>query len=178
MRRGKPRPWVGLAVLMLGVIVIGCMRSEHSSSEVGLAVGKLAPEVSGQDLDGLLVKLSELHGKVVLLDFWQTPCPPCRVMHTYERALVEQFKGRPLVVLGVNCDPYPSTLRETSAKEGITWQTIWDGPGGRNFSLWGIKSTPTIFLVDRQGVIRFTSQGPPTRQVLEKQINQLLQETS
>jgi thiol-disulfide isomerase/thioredoxin len=166
-------------VVALAGLVFGCLRSEQSAGEVGLVVGKLAPEVTGHDLEGQPVKLSELHGKVVLLDFFQTPCPPCKVMHTYERALVEQYKGRPFEILGVNCDPHLSTVRHSSEKEGITWRTVWDGKGGSNFMLWGVDKTPTIFLLDQQGVIRYKSFGPPSSlQVLEKQINQLLQETS
>lgn len=173
------RSLIQLALLpVLGILLIGCMRSEQSSSDVGLVVGKVAPEVSGRDHDGKPIKLSELQGKVVLLDFWQTFCPPCRVMHARERALVEQYKGRPFVVLGVNCDPTLGMLRESSAKENLTWHCVWDGAGGPNFSLWGVRQTPTVFLLDQQGVIRFKSVGPPDPQVLEKQIIQLLQEIS
>jgi len=98
-------------------------------------------------------------------------------MHTYERSLVKEFKGRPFVVLGVNRDQDLEQAHYSAAK--LTWRTLWDGPGGPNFRLWNVQGTPMIYLVDRQGMIRWKQTGPPhTQQVLEEQINQLLQETN
>jgi hypothetical protein len=101
---------------------------------------------------------------------------PCRVMHTYERSLVEQYRGRPFAILGVNGDPNKETLRLAREKDGLTWDSVWDGPGGPNTLQWSIKGYPTVFLLDQNGVIRFKNLGPPSRKVLEEQINILLQE--
>jgi len=97
-------------------------------------------------------------------------------MHTYERSLVEQYRGRPFAILGVNGDPDRETLRLTREKEGLNWDSVWDGPGGPNALFLGIQGYPTVFLLDHQGVIRFQSLGPPSRQVLQEQINILLHE--
>ncbi len=59
-------------VLLAGCLVPGCMRSEQSSGNVGLGVGKPAPNLSGRDPQGVGVKLSDFRGQVVLVDFWQT----------------------------------------------------------------------------------------------------------
>jgi len=59
-------------LVILGGILAGCMNPEKASGEKGLAIGKVAPEVEGQDADGLRLKLSGLRGQVVLLDFWKS----------------------------------------------------------------------------------------------------------
>jgi len=97
-------------------------------------------------------------------------------MHTYERSLVEQYRGRPFAILGVNGDLDRETFRLTREKERLAWDSVWDGRGCPNALLWGIQGYPTVFLLDQQGVIRFQSLGPPSRQALEKQIDILLQE--
>jgi hypothetical protein len=99
-------------------------------------------------------------------------------MHTYERGLHEQYKGRPLVLLGVNCDSSLTVLRSTISREAISWRIVWDGPAGSTFASWDVARTPSIYLVDPRGVIRYKHFGAPDRKALEQQINALLQETS
>ena len=69
-----------------------------------LAVGRVAPEIERQDIDGKPMKLSEYRGKVVVLCFWGTWCGPCMAMVPLEKALVERLKGRPFALLGINSD--------------------------------------------------------------------------
>jgi AhpC/TSA family len=67
-------------------------------------VGKRAPEIEGQDLDGKKLKLSNFKGKVVVLVSWATWCAPCMAMVPHERELVKRLDGKPFALLGVNCD--------------------------------------------------------------------------
>ncbi len=99
-------------------------------------------------------------------------------MHTCERSLVEQYQGRPFVVLGVNGDQDRRMLQLVRDEEKPSWRSVWDGPGGPNGQRWGVECYPTLFLLDQHGVIRFKSVGAPSRQVLEQWINTLLKETS
>jgi AhpC/TSA family len=59
-------------LLALGCVLVGCIHPQQRAGEIGVTVGKRAPEVEGRDANGLQVKLSGLRGKVVLLDFWQS----------------------------------------------------------------------------------------------------------
>ena len=103
-----------------------------------LRVGKPAPEITGQDIDGKPLKLSDFNGKVVVVDFWTTTCGACRAMNAYERSLVKRMQGKPFALLGVNGDEDKDKLREWIKKEEITWPSWWDGNGdnarGTDFS--------------------------------------------
>jgi peroxiredoxin len=119
-----------------------------------LSVGKAAPEIEGRDADGKLFKLSDYRGKVVLLTFSGNWCNPCRAMYPLERALVERLKDKPFVLLSVNTDESPDTLRKSIDSGEITWKCWWDGPDRTICSRWNIRSFPTMYLIDREGVIR------------------------
>src|SRR3954463_5292963 len=92
-----------------------------------LAIGRVAPELEAEDLDGKPMKLSEARGKVVVISFWATWCGPCMGMVPDERALVGRMKGRPFVLVGVNGDDDRDRAKAVSAKEGINWRSFWDG---------------------------------------------------
>jgi hypothetical protein len=99
-------------------------------------------------------------------------------MHTCERSLVEQYQGRPFAILGVNGDQDRERLHLAEVKEKLNWESVWDGPNGPTAKHWDIEGTPTVFLLDQRGVIRFKSFGAPSQQELQRRINLLLQEPS
>lgn len=130
-----------------------------------LVVGKVAPEIKGEDVDGTRLKLSDYRGKVVVLTFSGNWCPPCRAMYPKERALVERLKGEPFALLSVNTDEDRETLRKSITSGEITWRCWWDGePGGPICTRWGITVYPTIHVLDHRGIIRF-------RDVPEKELD-------
>ncbi|MGA2699812.1 MAG: TlpA disulfide reductase family protein [Isosphaeraceae bacterium] len=121
-----------------------------------LSVGKLAPEVVGRDHEGKLFALAEYRGKVVVLTFSGNWCGPCAGMYPQERELAARHAGKPFTLLSVNTDASLDTLRESIAKGQITWRCWWDGGmTGPITTRWGIRLFPSIFVLDRTGVIRF-----------------------
>ena len=76
-----------------------------------------APEIDGVDFDGKRLKLSDQHGKVVAVVFWASWCGPCRAMIPHERELVERFRGKPFVMVGVNNDDNHDAARKVIAAE-------------------------------------------------------------
>lgn len=109
-------------------------------------------------ISGKKVSIEDLRGKVVLLNFWATTCPGCIDEVPTLRELSAKFGGMGLQVIGVSMDQPESkgglkSLRDFVAKRGITWPQYYQGAGhDSDFSKsWGISSTPTKFLIDREG---------------------------
>lgn len=132
-----------------------------------LQVGMVAPDVEGNDLDGIKFRLSDYRGKVVMLDFWGHWCPPCRAMYAHEQEINRKLADRPFVLLGVNSDGDLETAQEAVSSESLSWRHFWNGPEGTAgpiASQWNIEDWPTIYLIDGNGVIRY-------RQVLGEDID-------
>jgi thiol-disulfide isomerase/thioredoxin len=120
-----------------------------------LAVGRIAPDIEGEDIDGKPMRLSDFRGKVVVISFWATWCGPCMTLVPDEKALIERMKGRPFVLIGVNGDDNRERVKAVSAEKGINWRSFWSASRLQGIPLqWGVSSWPTIFVIDRSGVIR------------------------
>jgi RNA polymerase sigma factor (sigma-70 family) len=141
-----------------------------------LIEGKPAPEIDGVDFHGKPLKLSDYRGKVVVLVFWGTWCGPCMREIPHERELAERLKDKPFAVLGVNCDDDKEAAVSAIKSERITWPNWHDGgPGaGPIAKRYHIRSYPTLFVIDGQGIIRhkeIIGEG------LDKAVDQLMKET-
>jgi thiol-disulfide isomerase/thioredoxin len=123
-----------------------------------LCVGKTVGEIEGEDFDRIKFKLSDYRGKVVVLVFCGDWCAPCRAMYPHERSLVKKMEGKPFALIGVNSDPDREKLKKRLADEKITWRSFWNGPkgpGGPISRAWKVRSWPTIYVLDDEGVIRY-----------------------
>ena len=119
----------------------------------GKKVGDVCPEIAGEDVDGKRIKLSDYRGKVVLVNFWGTWCPPCRKLLPIERAMVTgTYRDRPFVLLGVAQDS-ADTLREFQKDNPTPWPNIVDSTQILS-KQWNVGGFPSAILVDHQGVIR------------------------
>src|SRR3954447_9053754 len=159
-----------LLVPLAGLLVLpGC----DPPPPVGREVGNTCPEIAGPDMDGNQVKLTDLRGKVVMVNFWGTWCGPCRASLPHERAMIEQeYKGRPLTILGVAADP-PDTLRRFLKANPVPWPNIAD-PQRALSDDWGIRSYPSVVLVDHRGVIRRVWKGGLDPVELQAEIKRLV----
>jgi thiol-disulfide isomerase/thioredoxin len=123
-----------------------------------LSVGRVAPEIEGEDMDGRRLKLSGYRGKVVALVFWATWCGPCMGMVPHERELVKRLEGKPFVLLGINGDDDREAAKAVMTRERMTWRSWWNGgKTGGIVTRLGVTSWPTVYILDARGVIRYES---------------------
>jgi len=121
---------------------------------------KPAPALKLKDLDGQTHDLAQLKGKVVLINFWATWCPPCRrEMPSMER-LSQAFKGKPLVVLAVDVGEDADTIDTFTSQLDTppTFPILLD-TRSRTMQAWKVAGLPTTFLVDKQGRIVASAIG-------------------
>jgi thiol-disulfide isomerase/thioredoxin len=137
---------------------------------------KAAPEFSLADISGKQVKLSDFKGKVVILDFWATWCPPCRMQVPHFLSLYEDYKEHGLEIVGVSLDKNGiQAVVPFVEQRGINYISLIGGPDVANL-YGGIRSIPTAFLIDRQGRIAAKHIGYKDKGALEKDIVPLLRE--
>jgi thiol-disulfide isomerase/thioredoxin len=141
-----------------------------------LRVGKVAPEIEAEGVDGKPFKLSDYRGKVVAVIFWASWCAPCMAEVPYERDMTERLQGKPFTIVAVNGDLEREKAAEVMAKQRMTWPSFWNGTGGPDGPIsraWNVRFWPTVYVLDAQGVIRFKhARGKD----LEEKVNGLIAE--
>jgi len=151
----------------------------NSLTNTGKASDKrqMAPEIVLQDLNGQTVKLSDYKGKVVILNFWASWCPPCKAeMPDLDKTANGLSGEKDAVLLAVNLT---DGVRETTdkAKKYIsdnhyTMPVLLDTEG-KAANDYGISSIPTTYIIDKQGLIYDHQVGPTSEDKLINYVNKL-----
>lgn len=122
------------------------------------AASKAAPDIAVSDARGMTVRLTDLKGKVVLVDFWASWCVPCKTSVPALDSLYREFGSRGLQVLPVNVDEKRANADAFLAGHPVTMPVFFD-PKGASADAFRVQGMPSSFLVDRDGAIRFTHMG-------------------
>lgn len=122
--------------------------------ERDLHVGARMPALEGQDVDGHTVRLRDLSGRVVVVDFFGFWCKPCKEGLPALEELVARYPAEDLAVLGVDAYDDEATFRAGRETFAVTWPCIFDGARAPLSQSLGVSTFPAVFVLDREGVIR------------------------
>ena len=123
-----------------------------------IAIAKPTPNVVVYTAAGLTVRLADYKGKVVLIDFWASWCPPCKTSFPALDALFRAYQEQGLEVLAVNVDERPQDAAAFLDAHPHRLTVLYDAKGLSPLA-FGVKGMPSSFLIDRSGNIRFIHMG-------------------
>ena len=170
-RQHKKKSNLTLLVMLVVAIALGAVlllwnptpakAQERPTPEQATIVkdGHIAPDFEVQMFDGSTVKLADLKGKVVLLNFWATWCPPCRAeLARVEKDIIEKFKGEPFVFIPVSRGEKRETVAAFREKMGYTFPMGLD-TDGRVYAEYAQTYIPRNFLIGKDGKVVKASVG-------------------
>ncbi|WP_088228665.1 TlpA disulfide reductase family protein [Desulfosporosinus sp. FKB] len=145
---------------------------QGQSLTVGLENGNLAPDFELQSVNGETVKLSSLRGKKVIVNFWASWCPPCRLEMPEMENYYAKNKNTGVEILAVNLTTAEKSQAEVTTfmkADGITFPVLLDKSGDAA-RLYNISSIPASFILDSQGIIRDKIVGPMTNESMQEML--------
>ncbi|HKR01637.1 MAG TPA: cytochrome c biogenesis protein/redoxin [Pyrinomonadaceae bacterium] len=134
-----------------------------------------APDIELKDVSGAPVRLSDLRGRVVLLNFWATWCIPCRTEIPELNEMHRELEAQGFTVVGASWNDSLSDLQSFRQEIKVDYPILLDSESvGEKFN--GIQSFPTTFIIDRMGRIRYKVLGQRKRATFEAAVKLLLSE--
>jgi thiol-disulfide isomerase/thioredoxin len=165
-------------VAFLASFIIGVNQESVNGSENG----RSAPEITGQTwINTEPLRLADLKGKVVMVEFWTFGCYNCRNVQPYVKEWHRKYADQGLVVIGVHTpetdfERYSKSVEHYVREEQITYAVVTDN----DFATWTRyrnRAWPTVYLIDKQGVIRYMHIGEGAYTQTEEFLRELLNES-
>jgi thiol-disulfide isomerase/thioredoxin len=121
----------------------------------GLEVGQRFPEFNEVDISGQPLSVAAHRGRVTMIDFWATWCPPCRAEMPNVIATYNQYYAQGFDIIGVSLDDNQNAVTQFTQARGMAWPQYCDGQGWDNklVKKYGVDGIPMDYLLDRHGVI-------------------------
>jgi peroxiredoxin len=146
-----------------------------NSTKVGLQEGELAPDFELETLDGQQLKLSEMKGKKVILNFWASWCPPCKAEMPHMQSFYEEQKQDNVEIFAVNLtnsERKEGAVDQFVADYGLTFPILLDRTGEIG-DFYRAYTIPTSYYIDSNGVITKKIIGPMDMEMMNKLINSM-----
>lgn len=172
--------WKRLAIPLAGVPVVALLAfglTRDPKIIPSPLPGRAAPDFVLSTLNGDTLRLSDLRGQVVLLNFWASWCLACIDEHPLIVATDQRWRDQGLRVVGVVYQDTPGNAQEWMREKGGTWSNVVDARSRTSIE-YGLFGVPETFLIDRRGIIAYKQIGPVTPEVLSHWIPLLLADTA
>jgi peroxiredoxin len=162
-----------VAVVLTTAMLFGQSRSSEAATSLSGTIMP-APSWELQGADGKTIHSSDFKGKVVILDFWATWCPPCKAEIPSFIALQNEYGKKGLAVVGISVDEGGvDVVKEFAQKLGMNYPVVLaDDKTPQAFG--GIEAIPTTFIIDREGRIVTKHLGFTEKDEFEKELKPLL----
>ncbi len=156
----KLNSMMGALLMAAGMTAFAAELPALSHSLTAQAAKAPAPALVLKDIDDKSHDLASLRGKVVLVNFWATWCPPCRREMPSMDRLAQKLAGTAFVVLAVNIGEDADTIHTFTSQldAGPSFPILLD-PHARTMQTWKISGLPTTYLIDPQGRIAYSAVG-------------------
>lgn len=133
-----------------------------------------APAFALERLDGGgMLRLSDFRGRPVVVNFWASWCIPCREEFPILRDMRERYADNGLEVIGIVHDDGPEAARRFAADFDADWPMVVD-PDDVAWNAYNAQLVPMTYFIDRDGIVRAVSFGPPPPAVLDEQLAKIL----
>lgn len=162
----------GLGIVLVALLLYISLFTQTQNPYEGtsLSKGSPAPDFTLKTLEGKEIRLSSLKGKVVLINFWATWCPPCREeMPLFER-VYKKYRDKGFEILAISTDSSQEQVRKFIRDFKVSFPVLMDD--GNVSNLYMIQGLPTSFLLDREGKIVKVKLGKYTE--VERDLKELL----
>jgi peroxiredoxin len=171
-----------VAMVVTLMLVFGIQKSRRSSGGPGLEAsgtdlrGKSAPDFTLQSLDGKTVRLSDFHGKAVVLNFWATWCEPCKIEMPWFVDLQKKYAADGLQILGVAMDDAsPQDIDKFAKQMGVNYP-VMVGKDSVGDAYGGVQFLPATFYIGRDGKVVDKVFGIKGRGEIEDDVKKALAE--
>ena len=176
LRRLPLRHLVVAATLPLVLLMLaGAIFMLRGPMGPGASVGATAPDFTLADLDGNPVRLADLRGRPVVLNFWASWCGPCVEEFPLLRDAAAAHAGDDLAVVGVVFGDRSEAARDFMSRHSATWPAAMD-PAGRVASAYGILGPPETFFIGRDGTIVARQIGQFSAASLDENLAAIIEE--
>lgn len=136
-----------------------------------LEIGVLAPDFELVSISGEQIRLQDLRGRFVLLNFWATWCDPCRQEMPIFQSRADEFP-EDLIILAVNAQDTPEDIRAFMSELELTFDNLMDSEGKVHQAYW-VHGFPTSFFIDADGFLRIVHIGVMTEDQLDSYLTEL-----
>ncbi|MDA2922116.1 TlpA family protein disulfide reductase [Patescibacteria group bacterium AH-259-L07] len=143
---------------VLGILVLMVLFGGLTIAQDAVEKGKSAPDFTLEDLKGNKVSLSDFKGKVILLNFWATWCPPCRAEMPSMERLYQEFKDSSLVVVAVSWGDAKKKVKKFVQKNNLTFVMLLD-PKKETKKKYPSRYIPYSIIIDQDGIVKNTILG-------------------